>query len=454
MRPHASAPRPTALRRALLIGTVVAAVVLVPLAGGAVHDRAAAAPGGGATRTSRMTLALRSQTYDAATHRWRIQVEVTLTSNAVCVPAVFDCIVGPLTPPSGVHLTDVACWSPSWNHLVVFRDHCMKQIGFAGFGQRFRFTYETDPSVDGTVVDLSAEFGRGVLPIVFQRLALRSLQVDLGSRPTLAKDCPEEVDAGQAVACTVTVTNPTAALTFTDLDLVDTPGGALAGVGALTQATGPTTFSCAGTTCADGVLAPGESATFDYAATAPSSPTGGDADNSVVLSWSGGGSPETASEPITIEGTGDTDLTVAKTTQQTAVAPGGTVTWTVTVTNTGTLPAADVDLADTVPPALEGATITYLSGVGTWTCAGPDCTTSTMPVGSATFTVTGTVSATAGAGSMVNEVGVQWGNDTYGPDYPVTAAAELTVDPPASTTTSTPTTAPTSRTPARLAFTG
>jgi uncharacterized repeat protein (TIGR01451 family) len=454
----ALATAPPRVRRLLAAALVVVGIAALPLAGGAVHDPVAAAPGSGATRTSRMALAVRSQSYDVSTHRWTIQLEATLTSNAVCVPGVFDCIVAPLAPPSGVQLTDVSCLSPYWNHLVVFRNHCLKQVGFAGFGQRFRFTYVTDPSVDGTEIDLSGEFGRGVLPVVFQRLATASVRVDLTSRPTLSEDCPEEVDAGSALTCTVEVTNP-AAVTVSGLDLTDQPGGLLAG-GTLTQTSGPPTFSCAALACTGGSLAPGEHAELAYATTAPGSPTGGDADNVASLTWTGGSDPLSATEPITVKGTGDTDLVVTKTTSQTTVAPGGAVSWTVTVSNTGTLPATDVDLADTVPVGLADASISfvsgsYVSGTGSWTCTGVTCTAADMPVGTATFTVSGTVPATAAAGVLVNEVGVHWSNDTYGPDFPVTAAAEITVDPPATTTSTTPTTVPSGEPqPARLSFTG
>lgn len=139
---------------------------------------------------------------------------------------------------------------------------------------------------------------------------------------------------------------------------------------------------------------------------------------------------------MTILGTGDTSLVVEKVTSQTTVKPGGTVTWTVTVTNQGPLPGTTVAVTDTPPAAMSGVTMTYASGVGTWACNGLTCTTATMPVGSATFTVTGTVSASAtSATPLVNEVGVTWANDIEGPDFPVTAGSVVEVEATAATTT-------------------
>jgi hypothetical protein len=86
-------------------------------------------------------------------------------------------------------------------------------------------------------------------------------------------------------------------------------------------------------------------------------------------------------------------------------------------------------------------TLDFTSGVGTWACNALVCTTASMPVGSATFTASGTLSAEAVGGTIVlNEVGVTWFNDVFGPAYSEVAGAAVTVQ---QTTTTTTTVAPT-----------
>ena len=93
----------------------------------------------------------------------------------------------------------------------------------------------------------------------------------------------------------------------------------------------------------------------------------------------------------------------------TSVTPGGTVTYTIVVTNLGPAAVVGATVVDTMPPALTGVT---------WTCtasSGGSCPASgtgdinalvSLPAGgSATFVVTGTVSSTA-AGTLVNTASV------------------------------------------------
>lgn len=424
------------------------------------------------SRRSRIDLQLESRTFDPGTGRWTVVVGTRLDSNRSCIPAVFDCIVQPGATPPGVSLTQVQCLSSWWGHLGIFTDSCLKQLFDAGRHQRFRYTYVTDPGVTLTQMQLSTVFGRGILPIMLQELASADLTVSLAADLDLAQECPTDtVQAGDAFTCTVQVAYPLGATPGVPVT-VATVGAAFGGTTPVT-ATGLTTTSpdwtCTTLSCTlTGQLDPGDVAAFSLDAVADPSTTGGEVTSTATLGY---GSPTrslTTTDQMTVAGSGDTDLTLTKAADQTTATPGQTVSWTVTLTNVGVagstaLPAADVVLADVVPDNVTGLSISYLSGVGTWTCADAVCVTPTMPVGAATFRVTATLSSTAATGAnVVNEVDVAWSNDLVGPDAPVVAGASVTVAaPPApapspttpTTTTTTTTTAPAAA-PARLAFAG
>ena len=454
----------TTLRRVLSVVAATLLIGLVPLVGSATTDTASAQQAGAAAvdnRRASLDLDLVSRTYNASTSNWTIVAEATLDSNRICVPLVFDCIVAEQTAPSNATLTQVDCLSPLWNHLVIFRDHCLKQVLHAGYHQRFRFTYVTNPGVVSGTVDLTAEFGRGVLPYVFQQLATAALTVDLDTALDLATSCPATVDSAQSVACTMVVSYPAAAgPTITGISLTDVPDGTYIQTGGtLSHTGGGSGFSCGGLICSAGSLNPGESASFTFAGSAATTTTGGDGSNRADLAWTGptAGSV-TQTDPIVVVGSGDTVLSVTKSADQTTAAVGSPVSWTVTVTNSGApngtpTTATDVVVGDVAPALVQNLTLVFTSGVGSWTCSTVTCTAASMPVGSATFTATGTVSAAATAGApMVNEVGVTWANDIYGPANPATAGAMVAAQVAAATTTTTTTTI--AATPARLAFTG
>lgn len=448
-----SRPRPVTVR---LVAAVLVAAIL-PVAVGAAASVVSASPSAPAPaaqvshRRSHLELDLVSRTFNDATDNWTIVVLGILDSNAACIPAVFDCIFQPRRFPTGASLTDLDCQSPWWNHLVLFRNHCLKQLFHAGYGQTFLMTYTTDPGVQDGTVTLSAEFGRGVLPVVFQRLALASLTVDLDVPLDTAKSCPDTVEAGGTITCELTVDYPddgsggppVAAATITDVE----PAGGEFDNGALTFASGVGTvagdWDCAAVTACQltggATLVPGDSAVFQYQADVD--PTAdGEVENTSQLDYNAG-AQATDTDTVTIAAPTDAVLSITKEADRASARPGETVTWSVVVTNEGGPGGASVAAQDAVVyddgVDLDAVTMSFVSGVGSWDCSQDLCVAQgPMPVGSATFSVTGTVPATATSGSSaVNEVEVAWDNGVY-PD-PAVAGASVTVqaDTPGTTTT-------------------
>ncbi len=438
-------PHARATKRLLLV-----AILLVPaaLSGRAAASTTSPAAATAPTATAEdvahrhddLDLDLVSRTYDPGDDNWTVVAEATLSSNRICLPVVFNCIVSQVGEPSNASLTELRCDNPGWNHLLVFRDHCMKQLLFAGHDQKFTFTWTTDPGVNSGEVVLDVEFGRGVLPVTFQQLATATLTVDLGVNLDLRKTCPTEVDAGATLTCTIVLdypATPGGGPDATDLSVTDTPDADLAALvsgGSLALESGSGTWNCAASACSDGELSNGESATFTFSAAVADDPIGGSGTNDVAAATPGG--TLEADDSVTVVGNGDTRLEIAKTTEDTEANPGGPVNWTVTVTNAGPLPALEVLVSDIVPDGVENASLTFADGVGDWTCESSSCSSTSMPVGSATFSFTATVSAdTAGDRSLVNEVGVTWTNDILGPGFPITAGSAVPVVAGATTTT-------------------
>jgi uncharacterized repeat protein (TIGR01451 family) len=427
------------------------------------------APASETTRRSDLRLELVDRSYSGG--EWTIVVGAVLNSNAACIPLVFDCIVGAVDVPAGTTLSDTQCLSPLWNHLIVFRDHCLKQVFHAGHDQRFLMTFRTTQQTGD--LTLAAEFGRGVLPWQFQRLARGQLVVDLDVALTVTKSCPEAIVAsGATFTCTMTVEYPVppgaTPPPITGATLVDTPDPTLFPGGS--GFANPAEWSCSGgppaTSCSligPNTIDPGETVTFTYTGQAAATATGGTGDNSATLTWTAplSGSA-TAVDPITVKGTGDTSLTITKAPASTAVVAGQNATWSVTVTNAGPLPATSVSVTDTAALAVAGTTtaltgvvMAYASGVGTWTCAGATCTAATMPVGSTTFTAITPTPVVTQSATIANEAAVTWGNDILGPSFAEVASSALVASAASVTTSAVPTTTtPRSSVPTRLAFAG
>jgi uncharacterized repeat protein (TIGR01451 family) len=133
----------------------------------------------------------------------------------------------------------------------------------------------------------------------------------------------------------------------------------------------------------------------------------------------------------------EADLAVTKVDDVDPILPGGTLTYTITVTNQGPSAAANVSLSDPLPAETVFLSVTAPAG---WTVAAPaEGSTGTLvatiaslaPGASATFTVTVQVDGATTASSITNTATVS--SSTDDPDLANNSATEITALVPSST---------------------
>ena len=113
------------------------------------------------------------------------------------------------------------------------------------------------------------------------------------------------------------------------------------------------------------------------------------------------------------------DLVVTKADSPDPVAPGGNLTYTITVTNNGPDPADNAFWSDTLPAE---TTFVSLASPGGWSCSMPavgaggtvSCSTASFAVGSAVFTLVVAVDPAVTAGEITNTAGAS--SDTPDPN--------------------------------------
>ncbi len=101
------------------------------------------------------------------------------------------------------------------------------------------------------------------------------------------------------------------------------------------------------------------------------------------------------------------DLSVTKVDTPDPVIAGASITWTVTVSNAGPDAATTVALVDALP---SGTTFVSLAAPAGWSCSTPtvglngtvSCSTASMPVGSAAFTIVAAVSGATPPGTVLS----------------------------------------------------
>jgi len=384
---------------------------------------------------------------------WTITIEATLHSNAVCHVLLFQCVVEPELAPANLTLQSVQCLSPAWHPIKItipfagtVVDVCARfDAERAGRDQKFRFTYTT--LVDVGNVSETVRFFRFPEEYFFIR-AQDTISIELAAQADTEMDCPDSAAIGTTIPCSVRVE----ALSNIPAASVTLPAQASFTNTSLTPDSSPGDWDCSAVsactyTANGGVLPIGE-----YTFTAPADVIGPEADaQRCATTMSGATQVTQGCDPVRVyDANVDTMLDIEKTAPVTEIPAGARLTFDIAVSNIGANAGQSVRVFETPPALLTGATIRFVGGGGTWTCASSttlQCTAPSLGIGRAgavaLFEVTGTVSASAPAGSaIVNEVTAEWVNDPFGPDFPARDGALVQVQggtaPPATAVTATP----------------
>ena len=194
--------------------------------------------------------------------------------------------------------------------------------------------------------------------------------------------------------------------------------GGSAACGTVTGTTGQASFATTGASIAAGA---GNSLTFTVPVAFAASLTSATLTNTVTVT-DPASAVATASDSDTLAA--DVDLVISKTDGVTTAAPGGTVTYTIAVSNAGTSDAIGASVTDTFPAAITAAPWTCVAtGGGSCTASGSGSISDTVnvPVGATlTYTVvagiasgaTGTLTNTATVAAPVGATDTNPGNNT------------------------------------------
>jgi uncharacterized repeat protein (TIGR01451 family) len=358
---------------------------------------------------------------------WRITIEATLDSNAVCHVLLLQCVVEPQLVTPHMTLQSVECVSPNWANIQITLPFVNTIVNVcarfdaerAGRDQRFRFVYVTDFDV-GTVNE-TVRFFRFPEEFFFTR-AENTITIDLAAEADISEQCPDTAAIGTQVVCTVRVEAlsnvPTASvIRSAPVQFVNAT---------LVPDADPGNWDCTATTACDytangGTLQPG---VYTFTASADVVAPPDDVQDCTDVATAGTTLATACGDVRVYEADVDTTLDIEKTSTAADVTPGAPITYTITVTNLGPNPATTLAVFENPPVLLTGASLAFTGGTGTWTCVNGTTLICTAPTfangGVATFTVTGTVALTAQDGDViVNEIAVGWANDPFGPDVTV-----------------------------------
>ncbi|MER5619667.1 putative Ig domain-containing protein [Streptosporangium sp. NPDC002544] len=223
-------------------------------------------------------------------------------------------------------------------------------------------------------------------------------------------DVPTTAVPGSTVTYTITVTNtgqlPYTGATFTEslagvLDDAVYNGGATATTGSMSYTSPNLTWT--------GNLVPGASATITYSVTVDN-PVTGDANlvSTITSTTSGNNCPSGGTDPrcgTSVPVTGLTTLTFDKAASTPSAGQGETVTYTVTISNSGLTPYVGATFTDDLTDVLDDSTYNNdaVAGTGTVGYTAPDLTwTGTVPAGGSTTVVYSVTVNTSPDGNLVN----------------------------------------------------
>ncbi len=365
---------------------------------------------------------------------WRVTIEATLDSNAVCHVLLFQCVVQPELAPQNMTLERVDCLSARWNRIQITLpvvgtvvDVCARfDANRAGQDQKFRFTYTTP--LDTGSVDETVRFYRFPEEYFFVR-AQDTITIDLTASADILEECPDTVAAGAQIVCSVTVDAHTGVPSAT---VSISPPAQFGGASLVPDDNSGGNWDCTAVTACTYTPGPLPAGQYGFTTEATVSGPVGEVETCAAIESSGSPVGSDCDQVRVYDADVDTSVAVSKTASATEVDPGASLSFTIVVTNEGPNEAQDVRMDETPSEYLEGSSVRFTSGAGEWTCSSGAtlaCSSPTLPSGgSATFEVTGTVSPSAPGGSVIlNEVTVEYENDPFGPDYPVRDGAIVQV---------------------------
>ncbi len=220
--------------------------------------------------------------------------------------------------------------------------------------------------------------------------------------PTLGKTIvPSTISSGGAATLTLALGNPNATSITLTADLIDPmPAGVTASSGNTGSCT-DVTVTTNTITKASGSTIPSGGCTIVATIT---STTPGTVINTTGVLQTSAGAANPASAPITVVAL-VADLTITKTSSQGPVVPGSIVTYVIVVTNNGPSAVTGAMVTDNLPAVLSDVTWTCAASVDS-SCPAAGSGNLNVPVnllvgGTATFTVTATLSASA-TGTLLN----------------------------------------------------
>ncbi len=271
----------------------------------------------------------------------------------------------------------------------------------AGSSASYTITVSVDPATAGTITNTASVSSSTPDPNPNNNTDTEDTFVGTSADLSITKsDNPDPVLPGDTLTYTVTVNNagPSSA---TDVVVTDTlPAGV----------TFASTSGCAEDpagvpTCSLGTIAAGGSASYTITVTADAATSGVVTNTASVTSNTP--DPDTSNntdtEDTTVAPPGTAELRVTKSDNPDPVQPGGTLTYTITVTNAGPADADDVVATDTLPA---GVTFVSTAGCAEDPAGVPTCSLGTIAAGSsASYTVTVTVDP-ATTGTITNTVSV------------------------------------------------
>ena len=290
----------------------------------------------------------------------------------------------------------------------------------AGTSKMYTLTVTVDSSTTGSITNMASVAGAETDPISTNDSVSATTTVLTSADIRVTKtDSTDPVLPSGTLIYTITVTND-GPQTANNVVVTDTlPAGVTFSLSAADTTCDDTGGTLAGTamvpTCTFASLASGSSEVFTYTVTVNGSASGIITNNVSVDADEADPNPGNnfGSEGTLVQGAATlVDMSIAKSGTPDPVAPGGDLTYTITVTNnSATNTANNIVVTDTLPSAVTFANnngATTCDNVGTLggTATIPTCTfASIAPMMSETFTFDVTVSGSA-SGTLINNVSV------------------------------------------------